>query len=1197
MRRVVTWLAIGAVALLVVLTALILSLPLLLDSELVKGTAVRQLSRATGGQWRLAHLQFRWRPVPTISATGASFSLPGTLEGRVETVTLTIALVPLLWGEIRLGHVALAAPDVTVAVVPSPTGAASAFTVSDLRASLAGLASGAVDLGSLSITIARGRLALVASDQSRLTLRDIQGQATGRSGRLEVEVTSASDVWRRLDARISFAPERFDGHLQLEATDIDLVAVDPHLRGLVSGRARIQIVGSPALRGTFEASSSTISVTSRGGRLDVQDLAAEGEAEWTDAGLRVVARDAHASTPALQGSAVLNVSPDWSRQRVDVKMQPMGLDTVKQVALPWVADIPEVERYAGMVTSGQLHGLEATLQLDQLGQWPQAIEVRGAVAGAALTLTRPEVSIRDLDAVLMLTGGKLTAERVRATTGHSTLANGRLELDFTAVPTGISATAQWGIDLAEALAFARRQLGARERERLNVLRALTGNARGAVSLIGPFAQPRVLAETDTVRAEASLAPLPWPIKVAGAKARFDGGGLVVQGLAGTVGSSSFAQCSGQITLASPSGLEVSRCDADLGLAELFDWAWRQWRKPDALQDLRVIGGRGLVQIHRIAGRLEEPSAWSADITLTPKAVRLTHSRAPGELRLEGGSVRSDLASATVQDVTAEVLDAALRVSGAVAGLREGAPRLDARATGRVGQQALAWGRERLGVPRGAAQIAPFEARAARLRWPVNKGFETTGQLLFGGKTTVSFDASIQPELVEVRRLAIQDEHSNARMSIHRHQAVLDGSFAGSLAGASLERIAGVTQVSEARLAGDLTFRIPLAEPRDFRANGRLRVSRLASPGWAAAPVAITVHDADIKAADRSLNLIGSFSARDTGFDVSGTIRAADRRYALDVDVKSDRVDVERLLAELDQSGGPPSGAPSTSWDFPIEGQVRLAIGSLHYGPYDVKPLRADLDIVPGHVDFAVREASLCGIGAAGRGRAQPDTVAIDVELRARDVDAQPTLLCLSRERAAITGRLHADARLTGAGPYRSLARHLQGPFHIVAHHGRVDRLGGLADILDLINTSELLRGRKLDLRSSGFAYDEFVIKGRLEGETIQFDEMVLDAQPFDLVASGSVDWWSDAVDMNVAVAPLQLVNTIVRAVPVLGYVLGGGVYAVPVGVRGKLSNPQIVPVAPTAVADGLRGVMERTLKVPFNLREVLLPPPRSGPER
>lgn len=1192
----------GAVATLVVVIALLLSLPLLLDSELVKAAALKQLSRATGGQWQLTHLQLRWLPRPTIRAAGASFSLPGTIEGRVETVTLTTALLPLLWGEIRLGHVALVGPDLTITVAsPSASGGGSPpFTVSELRAALARLPRpGAVDPGSLELAIARGRLALVLSDQTGLKLSDIEGRATERAGRLEVAITSASDVWRRLEARISLDPGRFEGGVQLDAAGVDLAALlavagangDPPLRGLISGRAKIQIVPAPALRGTFAASAGTLSVIRGGGRLEIQDLASAGEAEWTDAGLRVVTPHTRAAAPALQGSAVLTFSPDWTRQGLDVTMQPTGLDTVKQVVLPWLTATPEVERYARMIKAGQLSGLEATLQLDQLEQWQRAIAVRGTLAGVALDLPRPALAIRDLGATLALRQGKLTAERVRAVTGQSTIGGGRLEVDFAAARPGVSAAAQWRIDLGEALAFVRRQLAAREREKLGMLRALAGEARGTVSLNGTFDALRLLAGADTIRAQAALDPLPWPIKVTDAKAHFEGGRLVVQGLTGTAGGSGFSQCGGQVTLAAPSRLQVSRCEADLALVELFEWGSTRWRTPEALKSLRVLAGRGRLQIHKIAGALEDPATWSTDVSLTPQTIRLSHRELPGELLLDGGSVRSDFGAITVQGVKAEVLDAALQVSGAVSGLREGTPRLDMRATGRVGEKSIAWGWARAGLAGETATIAPFEARGARLRWPTNGGVEAAGELLFAGKTTVSFDALMQPGVVDIHTLDVQDEQSNARIAMYRRHDMVEGSFAGNLAGISLERIVRATQLAETRLAGNLTYRVPLKQPHDFRANGELRIDRLTSPGWGLLPFHMTVHRADVKAADRSLHLITSFSAQDTNLDVSGTIRGSDQRYAVDIDVKSDTVDVDRLLAARDREGGPGSEERPTSWDFPVEGKVRLAIQSLQRSPYHVEPLRAALDIAPDRVDFAVQEARVCGIGMTGGGRAQPRTLSIDVVLQARDLDSQSTLRCLTRESIAMTGRLQADAHLTAAaGPYRGLPQRMQGPFHLVARQGRVDRMTALADILNLVNASELLRGKKLGLRGSGFEYDMLEAKGRLDRGTIQFDEMVLDAQPFDMVARGSVDLVEDSVDMNVAVAPVQAVNTALKWLPFLGYVLGGGVYAVPVGVRGKLSKPQIVPVAPTAVADELRGILGRTLKVPFNLREALVPP-------
>src|SRR5215475_10335828 len=175
MPRILKWLAIGAVTLLILAIAFALTMPRLLDSEAIRAAALQQLSRATGGQWQFSHLRLRWLPVPTVSAAGASFRIPDTIEVKAESLTLTTALLPLLWGEIRLNRVELVAPDLTIVVGPTAaTASPSPFTVSDLRAALARLSRSSVaDLRLLEIIIERGRVVLAASDRESLTLSEI----------------------------------------------------------------------------------------------------------------------------------------------------------------------------------------------------------------------------------------------------------------------------------------------------------------------------------------------------------------------------------------------------------------------------------------------------------------------------------------------------------------------------------------------------------------------------------------------------------------------------------------------------------------------------------------------------------------------------------------------------------------------------------------------------------------------------------------------------------------------------------------------------------------------------------------------------------------------------------------------------------------------------------------------------------------
>jgi uncharacterized protein involved in outer membrane biogenesis len=1205
MRRILKWFALGVATLVVVLIALLLSLPLLLDSELVKSAALQHLSRATGGQWQVARFELRWLPLPTISVEGASFDIPGSAQGKVESLTLTTALLPLLRGDIRLSHVALVAPDVTVTVAPTPASAAPSgtFTVSDLRAALVSIVRlKAVDLDSLEFDIERGRFVLAMPGQASLTLSGIKAHAANRSGRLELQLSTGSDVAQHIDLDAKLDAERFQGGIQLDVKGIDLAtllavagAQGTGLQSLISLRARITADSSPALKGTFDASADQLAIDSDAGKLALQGVALDGEAVWTDAGLQLIGHDVHTTAPAVQTTAVLTFSPDWNQQHLQVKMARAGLDTVKQLTLPWTTGTPQVTQYAQMITAGELSGVEAALQLDRIDQWKKAIEVRGTLSGAAMTLKRPELPIRDLSANLALVQGELHAQDVKAVSGNTSIRDGRIDLDFTTTQTALIASAQWQADLAQALAFTRRELAPSRRAKLDALRELTGEARGSVALDGTFDRLQVHVQADALRAQASLAQLPWPLTVTGAKVRFDANEVDVQGLAGKLGDSAFTQCNGRITLAGASQLRISGCQADLALVELFGWASKRFELPAAVKDLHLLAGRALVQVRTLAGAMGTPARWTGDLSVTPRAVRLTHPQLPDELRLDGGSIRGDLRAVSAQGIRTEVLDAALQLSGSVSGLDKGAPRVEVDGTGPIGEKILAWSWDRAGLRDTIAAVLPFEARRLSLKWPAEKGFETAGELMFAGKTAVSFDALVQARATEVRRVSVRDELSNVQMTLRRRKGVLEGSFSGTLSGASLDRIVQARQSPQTRVSGDLKYRVPIKRPRDFSANGTLQINQLSALGWSVVPVDTTIKSADLTATGRNVQLTTSFTAKETSFDVSGSVRGTDRRYVLDLDVRSDRVDLNHLLPPRDQGVKGPDAkdhpeAQPQSWDLPVEGRVRLALQSLRYARYRVAPLFAAIDIAPEQVNASIREARMCGIGVTGGGRAQPASMSLDLVLQARQIDTEPTLLCLTRERTALSGRLDADAHVTANAPYRELPQRLQGPFHLVARDGRVDRMTGLAQVLNLVNASELLRGRNLGLREAGFAYDKFVMKGTVAGPLVQFDEVVLDAQPFDLVAHGSINWIAQTVDMNVAIAPLQVLNIVVKFMPFLGYVLGGGVYAVPVGVRGPLANPEIIPVAPTAVAGSIFGMLQRTLQTPFNLRQALIPP-------
>jgi hypothetical protein len=77
--------------------------------------------------------------------------------------------------------------------------------------------------------------------------------------------------------------------------------------------------------------------------------------------------------------------------------------------------------------------------------------------------------------------------------------------------------------------------------------------------------------------------------------------------------------------------------------------------------------------------------------------------------------------------------------------------------------------------------------------------------------------------------------------------------------------------------------------------------------------------------------------------------------------------------------------------------------------------------------------------------------------------------------------------------------------------------------------------------------------------------------------------------MVVLVSPLTTVDWVVEHVPIIGTILQGTLVAVPVRVKGPAADPEILPMAPSAVGSRIVDIIERILKTPYRLVEPILP--------
>jgi len=133
--------------------------------------------------------------------------------------------------------------------------------------------------------------------------------------------------------------------------------------------------------------------------------------------------------------------------------------------------------------------------------------------------------------------------------------------------------------------------------------------------------------------------------------------------------------------------------------------------------------------------------------------------------------------------------------------------------------------------------------------------------------------------------------------------------------------------------------------------------------------------------------------------------------------------------------------------------------------------------------------------------------------------------------------------------------------------------------------TQIFLGKVPDLAHDGFAYNSLSIKGTLSDGELKIGEAVLDGSSMNIVAQGTVDVRTGKVEITALASPLKTIDTILRKIPVVRYILGGSLVSVAVKAEGDLDDPTVSILPPSAVVKGFLGVVERVLRLPVRIFE------------
>jgi len=377
------------------------------------------------------------------------------------------------------------------------------------------------------------------------------------------------------------------------------------------------------------------------------------------------------------------------------------------------------------------------------------------------------------------------------------------------------------------------------------------------------------------------------------------------------------------------------------------------------------------------------------------------------------------------------------------------------------------------------------------------------------------------------------------------------------------------------IRGDFSARIVKDRPEQSRVKGDIQAGDFAYQGDLSSPV--LVNSLSLKASDDNVQVEKAELAwRGTEAAIQGTIGFAQKGVQLDLTVSSEGFrweKVERIIEKQKKKeeirkkdGRQPPEEKGILGAVPVNGTVHVKAAYFEYGELRWEPFTFDLNFKGKRVEVKITEGRLCGI-------------ATDATVK---VSPEPQTLSCFLDTKLVSGRFDFTGEIAARGDSEDLLRNLEGQFVIY-------RFGLLAKIFSVVNITEIFKGRVPDLAGEGFGYKSARFTGKIRNGVVHLEEALIDGKSMGLAFEGAIDLSTKKMDVTVLVTPLKTVDTILENIPILGNILGENFIAIPVKVRGDISDPAVTPISPSAVGAGVLGILERTLKLPGRLIQPLIP--------
>lgn len=1134
LKKISIWIIGCCVVLIVLLSVLALLSDKFINQEATINRIQTEASQAINGRVELQRLTLSIFPQPHITIHQGSFSIPDTASGTLTSLAIYPKILPLFIGKIQIARIDVNTPDIEIRLHKQSepkAGYPKSLALETVEQKIG---------AALSLMSAKALDALFLVENGRLNFR------TGAKTDFEL-----MDISARID-------------LPADTVNFEIQSKSGPWKSIF-------------LQGSMHVDADKSSFTLAKLKLDPSGLSFSGKLEIN-----------HLLKPP---------SPSIG---LELQGKDVDVTSARKVALSLAGEIPVVQDIFDIIKGGKLplitfaaHGNS----LEDLGKLENII-IKGSMLDGEIFVPGAELDLKKVKGDVTISKGILQGHNLEARLGNSRASQGTLKLDLEGENAPFHLDLALEADLAQLPPILKRLIHNETfQKEAALIEDAKGNATGRLVLGESLSEINVGVEISQFDLSANYKRMPLPLQMYGRGFSLQGTEIAVKDLSGSLGKSYFFGLSMQLDWDKAPHLEVKSAKTRILLEEIYPWLASFEGLSSTLKNLQSVNGTADLSALQIKGPLLEPKNLHFQSAGEVKNLKVKSSFYPETLEVTSVHFKFTEKEIAVTDLQAKLPDSSLQVSGAIIGYLQGLQNLDLRFQGEIGPKVTEWISDRFNLPPELYLRPPISFSAVHLTWNNRRETALSGHMSLPQGLNLSGDIFLAPDELIIKQFVIQDSESKASFKLTSADRALDISFSGNLNKATMDHLMLENKILGGWIKGDFHTHIQLDQPASSTVQGELMVKNLIVPWKIKAPfvvntLSLKTNNDDIRVESANLSLDKK------KFDLQGNVNLSPKGFLLDIEVSADEVNLNHLKQTLSTNNKANRDKKDKSAEiYPVQGVLKLKTEKFTYGAFTWSPFIADISFGDSAATVSIAEAAFCGIATSGTLKISPQEVSADFKLTARDQDLHASIFCLMDKSVKVDGNYTLDGSITAKGRGETLIQSLGGTFNFAATKGRFyggNFHGLLIKIFRLLNITEMFKGKLPDIKQEGFGYHSFKIKADIQNGKLTLNEVVIDGTSMEIAANGSVDLTKKQIDAVALVAPLKTVDFFVKKIPLVRNILGDTFISIPFKIQGTLDDPKVT-LAPSEVGKGLLGIMERTLHLPIDIIQPIIPGEKKNP--